>query len=412
MTIDAKKKDIKRKYYVHIIWIFSYEISYTYLSLHSNPYWPLNCKWRVINCYQLENHYKKNMESRVLVMYGLLCFFAGSVIWHFFWLEQSIVYSAIQQQQIESLTEQFGQNSLIVTDPQEYKTFDQLIEPEQRTHQFPLTQAWKNIIQQVRTDKTPTTIIPDRRDLEYLCAGYIYELSAELWTPLSAWHIWLQHPVRRDACDAREMPYCYRHKWWEISYDIWDMHWPHLKRRARDYSKLITQEDMIKLAAEVFHRDNILGDIWFLYYNSAYGRFLWTYGNYNTHITKNMWLSKFSVPITYTDPKASNSLLIRNALGCSEDMRQIMQPVFSRYSLDINGMLARYHLDGSLMKQNGSWHRSAYKLQPGDQLTYIDIALAHFFEWEQIDSFFQFSCRDIFYPINVININPKFVEKM
>lgn len=52
-----------------------------------------------------------------------------------------------------------------------------------------------------------------------------------------------------------------------------------------------------------------------------------------------------------------------------------------------------------------------YALQTLDSITYTDIALAHFYGGENVDSLLQMSCQGEFFPINVIEINPKFIEK-
>ena len=116
--------------------------------------------------------------------------------------------------------------------------------------------------------------------------------------------------------------------------------------------------------------------------------------------------------IQYPEQQASNELLIRNALGCSEDMWNLLQPVRTRYAFTINGQPGRMDLDGTIYRQHEYGTRQPYDLQLLDTITYTDITLAHFFEGEKVDSLFQFSCSEQFYPINVINVNPRFIEQM
>lgn len=155
------------------------------------------------------------------------------------------------------------------------------------------------------------------------------------------------NPKARQACDAREIPYCYEYYGGKITYDMGIKHGPALQKDAESFSDIVTPEEMIRFFAAAFRPGALLGDIGFLFRNSHYLYMLGAYDNYNTHITKNMGLSKFTVNIEYPSEETgvSNDLLLRNALGCKEAMRPLIKPLLTRYSFEINGQPARYMSD-------------------------------------------------------------------
>jgi len=216
------------------------------------------------------------------------------------------------------------------------------------------------------------------------------------------------------ACDAREIPYCYEYYGGKITYDMGIKHGPELQDDAQSFWKRVTPEEMIRFFAAAFRSGNLLGDIGFLYRNSQYLYMLGAYDNYNTHITKNMGVSDFTVTVEYPSEEkgVGNDLLLRNALGCTEEMRPLIQPLLTRYSFKINGLPARYLADGSLVLVDEETEAlTPYSLQTLDSITYKDITLVHFYGGEQVSSLLNMSCGGEFFPINVIEINEKFIEK-
>lgn len=279
---------------------------------------------------------------------------------------------------------------------------------------LPLTEEGKMLIDTIRTHQTPTELISNSRNSEYLCAGYIYELTARLRGPKGPQRVGLLTPRARDACDAWEIPHCYTYYGGNILYDIGARHGETLKDDAHHFPQVVTPEEMIRLFAAAFRPSNLLSDIGFLYHDSNYLYMLGVYESYNTHIAKNMGLSDFTVTVEYPSETVGvgNDLLLRNALGCTEAMRPLVKPIISRYQMRINGKPARYLLDGNLyLVDEAEQTVTPYQLQTLDHVSYTDLALAHFYDGERIDSFLQMSCQGEFYPINVLEINPKFIEK-
>ncbi len=296
------------------------------------------------------------------------------------------------------------------------KTFDELMVIPESTKQpvLAMTDEGKEIIDLIRNSHTKTELISNERNDEFLCAGYIYELTARLRWPKGPQRVGLLNPKARMACDAREIPFCYEYYGGKTTYDMGIKHGPELKADAQSFPKRVTPEEMIKFFAAAFRGGNLLGDIGFLFRNSQYLYMLGAYDNYNTHITKNMGLSDFTVTVEYPSEEVGvgNDLLLRNALGCHENMRPLIKPLLSRYSLKINDQPARYLPDGSLVLIDPETEAlTPYELQTLDTITYTDVTLVHFYGGEQVSSLLNMSCAWEFFPINVMEINEKFIEK-
>jgi hypothetical protein len=45
-------------------------------------------------------------------------------------------------------------------------------------------------------------------------------------------------------------------------------------------------------------------------------------------------------------------------------------------------------------------------------ITFYDVTLMHFFEWAHVESLFEMTCQWEFFPINIMQVNPRFIEKM
>jgi len=332
------------------------------------------------------------MHSRKLISTLLI----GLLIW--WW----VVHFS---QSVEGWREDFSQ----------YTTFSSLSEKtysqEPSEERFMITEEWKIALSALREKQTPTNLFKEEKNSEALCAWYIYDLSRLLRWDLIVNEIWLHHPESRKACDAWEMPYCYWRRGATITYDIGDKHGPELKTDPLQYHTRVTTEEMLKLFAAAFEPWALLWDITFLYSQSWYLHMIWSYGNYNSHITKNIWLSRFEKTVQYPEwTWVGNELLLRNTLWCTPEMWTLMHPLFSRYKITINWNEAVYRSDGEITIKKW-WSRKPYTLQSFDTIAYEDRALAHFWEWEKVESLFELSCRGEFVPIAVVELNDKFIEK-
>jgi len=122
-----------------------------------------------------------------------------------------------------------------------------------------------------------------------------------------------------------------------------------------------------------------------------------------------MGTSDFEITIQKSDMSGNQESTILNALQCDQRMEKRRRQIMSHYKRRVNNSPAYIDSTGQWRKKDGVCY-STYTLQQGDKLSYQDITLAHFFETERIDSLLQLVCKGEFAPINVININSKFLE--
>ncbi len=275
--------------------------------------------------------------------------------------------------------------------------------------QFQLTPKGIELIKQMRQKHKASNIMPPESKGKNLCAGYIFELSAVLRGPEAPTTIGMLHPKTRSPADARELPYTYRYRGANISYDIGNTIGKQLAKDPKQYRSRVSTEDIVSFFAAAFSEANRLSDIGFLYNQTNYGNEIGSYWNYNSHIAKNMGTSDFEITIQKSDMSGNQESTILNALQCDQRMEKRRRQIMSHYKRRVNNSPAYIDSTGQWRKKDGVCY-STYTLQQGDKLSYQDITLAHFFETERIDSLLQLVCKGEFAPINVININSKFLE--
>jgi hypothetical protein len=122
-------------------------------------------------------------------------------------------------------------------------------------------------------------------------------------------------------------------------------------------------------------------------------------------------VSQFEIELTYPDPLASNQLMMREALWCSEQMRAIIEPVWQHYDLTLNEKPMRYLSDDQIIVRQDDWQRVWGDLQVWDTIGYQDVTMVHFWEWEKVESLFEFVCDEEFFPVAVVGINEKLIGK-
>lgn len=103
--------------------------------------------------------------------------------------------------------------------------------------------------------------------------------------------------------------------------------------------------------------------------------------------------------------------MMREALGCSEDMWKIIEPVWQHYEMTLNGKLMRYMSDDEIVVRQDDWQRVWENLQAWDSIEYKDVTMVHFWEWEKVESLLQFVCNEEFFPVAVVGINEKLIGK-
>lgn len=316
------------------------------------------------------------------------------------------------------------QEQLHVTNPQTSHTTNACIQEAQvipfqneeninidnEAKQFPLTKKWRELIQQIRKQHKPSHIMPTESEGKNLCAGYLFELTSLLRGSDAPNTIGMLHPQTRSPADARELPYTYRYRGANIIYDIGNKIGKKLAKDPNSYRSLVSQEDINGFFAAAFSLENRLSDIWFLYNQTIYQKPIGSYGNYNSHIVKNMGISHFKIQVKKSDLSNNQAETILNVLACDKWNKDKLRNIMSHYQWTINNTPAYIDSTWQWWKKDKVCYQP-YLLQEGDMLSYQDIIIAHFFETERVDSILQFVCQGDFAPINVININPKFLEK-
>lgn len=274
--------------------------------------------------------------------------------------------------------------------------------------EFKITAEWKKIIDNIRTlHKSPTLIDSEKLDLE-LCAWYIWTLSEKIWWNMSPYYIWMMNLKSKTPSKAWELPNYYSNYWWKILIDLWDK--ISLENFNNYYDK-INLEDLKKFFSSSFSEEALLWDIWFLYTKTKYSNFLKNW-SYNSHIVKNMWISEFEITLDKDYKNKKDLEIISEIFWCKKDIDISVLKLLENYELYLNWKKIVlynnifYYLDDNMWL----WEMLSFNFR--DKLTYKDITIAHFFDKKSnVDSLFNFVCRGEFYPINVISINKRFIEK-
>jgi hypothetical protein len=135
------------------------------------------------------------------------------------------------------------------------------------------------------------------------------------------------------------------------------------------------------------------------------------YGNYNSHIGKHVGVSEFELIIDELWKNSSNQLMMRNALGCSYEMRKVLEPVWKYLPMKLNGNAMRYVWTDTIVVSSEDEERESISLTAWDQITYSDILMVHFWEWEKVMGLVEFVCDEEFFPVAVVGINEKMIGK-
>ena len=272
---------------------------------------------------------------------------------------------------------------------------------------YKIEKKWLEIIKNIRNlHKSPALIAQEFQNKE-LCAGYISELSQKIWWKKSIYSIWMQNITKWKLAQAWELPFFYEEFGWKILIDLW------LKFDAQknNYLEKITISDLKHFFAKSFSEQALFWDIWFLYSKTKYSRFLKNW-NSNSHIVKNMWISNFEIIISKFDENKTTLQNFMQNLECNSDFEKYNN-ILENYKIYLNNKEIIFYKNHFhyLNWDNSLWQKIELKYL--DKITYKDITLAHFFEWKShVDSLFQFTCKQEFFPVNVISINWRMIEKM
>lgn len=267
---------------------------------------------------------------------------------------------------------------------------------------FKITQKWKKIIKNIREHKSiPTLISSNSRDKE-LCAWYIWSLSEIIWWEISPYYIWMMNKTTLKPAKAWELANYYKFLWWS---ELIDFTW-RFSIKDKDLYEKINRKDIKNFFLKAFSEEALLWDIWFLYKNSSYISFL-DWWNSNSHITKNIWISKFQ--INFEEWKNN----IAQILWCNVDVYQKIEFVLDNYKIWLNDKRIVYkHKEFYYLNEKNEL-KEKVEIKFWDKLVYQDIVIAHFFDKKaRVESLFNFICKWDFLPVNIISINPRIIEKM
>lgn len=272
---------------------------------------------------------------------------------------------------------------------------------------FTLEQKGKDIIKNAREfHSSPAIVKWDAYD-EYVCAGYIFGLSKILWDPSAPYMIGMMEQNTKTPADAWQLPYSYEYVGWKVLADFtWDF-----SLDTKDYWEKIDTEKLEKFFDISFSEAALFWDIWFLYKQTEFLHDLKIYENANSHIAKNIGLSDFSR--TVNNPKNKDHMtILSETLSCDESVFPKMKNLFTHYDFHLDGNKIVFYKDEFyyLLDDNSLWKKVVFTDM--SELSFSDTTLMHFFEGAKVESLLEMTCQGEFFPINVLSINPRFIEKM
>ena len=273
---------------------------------------------------------------------------------------------------------------------------------------FKITEEWKKLINNMRNLHKSASLIWRENAHKEVCAWYIWILSEKIWWEWAPYHLWMINTTSRWPAAAWELPIFYKWLWWDILIDLSNK----FEASKKDYWGKINEDDLQIFFKTAFLEEALFWDIWFLYRDTKYTWFLKWWSS-NSHITKNVWISEFEF-IVWKDYKNKKTIdIISDTLNCWDNINKKLFSVLKNYKLFLNWervvlkdkKLFYLYTDNSLWKE--------VKLKYLDKISYTDIALSHYF-WARsnLDWLFDMTCSWTFFPINIISINKRLIEKM
>jgi hypothetical protein len=197
--------------------------------------------------------------------------------------------------------------------------------------EYTLEESAHKIIDGIRTmHQSPTLVTRTSRDLE-LCAWFIWLLSEELWWKSIPYYIWMLDQTSRTPAAAWELPNAYRYFWWKTLSDFSGDFDPYKK----DLWKVISTKQMKTFFLNAFSEKALFWDIGFLYNSTNYVNEIVKTWNYNSHITKNMWISKFTKRLESVDTLSHKEIIQQN-FSCDKDIIDTIFPVLEWYKFSLN----------------------------------------------------------------------------
>lgn len=253
---------------------------------------------------------------------------------------------------------------------------------------------------------SPALIKWDAYD-EYVCAWYVFELSRKLWDPSSPYLIGMMEQNTKTPADAWQLPYSYEYVGGKILSDFtWDF-----SLDTKDYWDKIDSWKLKEFFDTAFSEQALFGDIGFFYKHTEFVQALKTYKNANSHIVKNIGISTFTRKISESAWKTHKEIF-SNTLSCDTTVFSKLSWLLQHYEMYLDDKKITFYQGEFyyLWEENLLWDKVIFKDM--SSLSFQDITMMHFFEWANVDSLLEMTCQGQFFPINIMQINPRFIEKI
>lgn len=207
---------------------------------------------------------------------------------------------------------------------------------------FTLEEDGKNIIKNARQFHSAPALIKGENADKYLCAGFLYELSARLWDASAPITIGMMDPKSKQAADAWELPYAYEYVGGKVLVDVSEK----FSVQAKDFWQKITLRDLELFFATAFREEALLGDIGFLYRDTAFAGALGKYGYANSHIVKNLGMSEFAFSLHTDTQGKSSKQIFSDTLACDTVVFETLEPLLAHYDITLDGKKVRWYQGG------------------------------------------------------------------
>lgn len=273
---------------------------------------------------------------------------------------------------------------------------------------YTLEEEGKKIIKNIREFHSSPALIKWEWYNMYLCAWFLFELTTILWWDDAPYIIGMMDQKSKKPADAWELPDSYTYVGWKIEADFSKK----FSLDTKDFWTVFDYRELENFFNTAFTEKVLLWDIGFLFKDTDFISELKVKENYNSHIAKNMGISTFIKTLDFETENKTNEDIFKEAFSCDTDIYNKIKNLLSHYEIYYNDKRivytkwSFYYLGNS----NEVWDEVIFeKLW---EISMKDITLVHFFQWAKVNSLFEMTCEGEFYPINIMSVNPRFIEKM
>ena len=340
-----------------------------------------------------------------MIKYLFLLLFIVSIMWNAFFMLQKVEQTQEKQQQEKQAIKAMQELPKIHFIEKLFSSDFEL--KDYSSTKFSLEEKGKDIIKNAREFHSSPAIIKGEAYDKYVCAGYIFGLSKILWDSSAPFLIGMMEQNTKTPADAWQLPYSYEYVGGKVLSDFTG----DFSLDTKDYWDKIELKKLESFFDIAFSEKALLWDIGFLYTDTQYLQDLKSYENANSHIAKNIGMSKFTRKIVRSENK-SHTQILSDTLSCDFEVFTKMKLLLSNYKIFLDGKRIVFYEDTFyyLLPENILGKKIIF--MDMSNITFEDITLMHFFKWANVSSLFEMSCQWRFFPINIMQINPRFIEKM